>query len=191
MTSALLPEPVRWRPNGGASRFRMSCDPSTGRLLAVLAAAVPVPVDGERLWREDRITALLSSAPDELPGTLFIQARPATRSLLPRFHHIVLLSAPPEIWPNGWPRAPLTPTGKRPPSSPRRSSTSRQWNRCYGPAPRSKWSPRFPSRGSPTSSSTTSGRGCAVVCVALMYLTLRRVILGSVTQTRMPDGSWC
>lgn len=30
-------------------------------------------VDGERLWREDRISALLSSAPDELAGVLFIQ----------------------------------------------------------------------------------------------------------------------
>ena len=55
-------------------------------------------VDGERLWREDRISALLSSAPDELPGVLFVQG--TTRNQVrfyPRFHHIVLLSAPPEI----------------------------------------------------------------------------------------------
>jgi hypothetical protein len=30
-------------------------------------------IDGERLWRADRISALLSSAPDELPGVLFVQ----------------------------------------------------------------------------------------------------------------------
>jgi hypothetical protein len=29
-------------------------------------------IDGESLWREDRISALLSSAPDELPGVLFV-----------------------------------------------------------------------------------------------------------------------
>jgi hypothetical protein len=30
-------------------------------------------IDGERVWREDRMNALLSSAPDELPGVPFIQ----------------------------------------------------------------------------------------------------------------------
>ena len=29
-------------------------------------------VDGERRWREDRISALLDGAPDELPGALFV-----------------------------------------------------------------------------------------------------------------------
>ena len=55
-------------------------------------------VDGERLWREDRISALLSSAHDELPGVLFVQGTTRNQALFyPRFDHIVLLSAPPEI----------------------------------------------------------------------------------------------
>ena len=55
-------------------------------------------VDGESLWREDRIDALLNSAPDELPGALFVQGTTRNQVLFyPRFDHIVLLSAPPEI----------------------------------------------------------------------------------------------
>jgi shikimate kinase len=55
-------------------------------------------IDGEILWREDRISALLSSAPDELPGALFVQGTTRNQVLFyPRFHHIVLLSAPPEV----------------------------------------------------------------------------------------------
>ena len=55
-------------------------------------------VGGERLWREDRISALLSSAPDELPGALFVQGTTRNQVLFyPRFHHIVLLSAPPGV----------------------------------------------------------------------------------------------
>ena len=55
-------------------------------------------VDGERLWREDRISMLLSSAPDDPPGVLFVQGTTRNQTLFyPRFHHIVLLSAPPEI----------------------------------------------------------------------------------------------
>lgn len=55
-------------------------------------------IDGELLWREDRISALLSSAPDELPGVLFVQGTTRNQVLFyPRFHRIVLLSAPPEI----------------------------------------------------------------------------------------------
>jgi adenylate kinase family enzyme len=55
-------------------------------------------VDGERLWREDWISALLDSAPDELPGILFVQGTTRNQALFyPRFDHIVLLSAPPEI----------------------------------------------------------------------------------------------
>jgi predicted O-methyltransferase YrrM len=42
MTGALLPEPVRLATERAErARFSMSCDPGTGRLLAVLAAAVP------------------------------------------------------------------------------------------------------------------------------------------------------
>jgi adenylate kinase family enzyme len=55
-------------------------------------------VDGESLWREDRISALLSSAPDELPGVLFVQGTTRNQGLFyPRFDHIVLLSAPPAV----------------------------------------------------------------------------------------------
>ena len=55
-------------------------------------------VDGERLWREDQVSALLDSTADEAPGVLFIQG--TTRNQVrfyPRFDHIILLSAPPEI----------------------------------------------------------------------------------------------
>ena len=55
-------------------------------------------VDGERLWREDRIGALLDSAPDEQPGLLFVVGTSRNQRLFyPRFDHVVLLSAPPEI----------------------------------------------------------------------------------------------
>jgi hypothetical protein len=55
-------------------------------------------IDGEILWREDRVSMLLSSAPDELPGVLFVQGTTRNQVLFyPRFYHIVLLSAPPEI----------------------------------------------------------------------------------------------
>ena len=55
-------------------------------------------IDGESLWREDRIGALLSSAPDELAGVLFVQGTTRNQVLFyPRFDHIVLLSAPPEV----------------------------------------------------------------------------------------------
>jgi adenylate kinase family enzyme len=55
-------------------------------------------VSGERLWREDRINALLSSAPDELPGVLFVQGTTRNQVLFYlRFDHIVLLSAPAEV----------------------------------------------------------------------------------------------
>lgn len=52
-------------------------------------------VDGERLWREDRISALLASAPAQLPGVLFVQGTTRNQGLFyPHFTHIVLLSAP-------------------------------------------------------------------------------------------------
>jgi shikimate kinase len=55
-------------------------------------------VDGERLWREDRINALLSTAADELPGVLFVQGTTRNQVLFyPRFSHIVLLSAPARV----------------------------------------------------------------------------------------------
>jgi shikimate kinase len=55
-------------------------------------------VSGECLWREDRIDALLSSAPDEVPGVLFVQGTTRNQVLFyPRFDNIVLLSAPAEV----------------------------------------------------------------------------------------------
>lgn len=94
-------------------------------------------IDGERLWREDRVSTLLSSAPDDLPGVLFVQGTTRFCSTLASTtsccsaHRL-------RPWPHGWPREPPTLTGKIPPSLPRRSSTSKQWNRCSGPQPRSK-----------------------------------------------------
>jgi hypothetical protein len=50
---------------------------------------------GERLWREERIAALLASAPDTAPGVLFAAGTTRNQRLFyPCFHHIVLLSAP-------------------------------------------------------------------------------------------------
>lgn len=55
-------------------------------------------VDGERLWREDRISALLAGEPDAFPGVLFVQGTTRNQVLFyPRFNHIVLLSAPAEV----------------------------------------------------------------------------------------------
>jgi dephospho-CoA kinase len=52
-------------------------------------------VDGEQLWREDRIDALLS---EELDGTLFVQGTTRNQvDFYPRFDHIVLLSAPADV----------------------------------------------------------------------------------------------
>ena len=52
-------------------------------------------VDGESLWREDRIGALLASAPDAAPGVLFVQGTTRNQGrFYPCFDHIVLLSAP-------------------------------------------------------------------------------------------------
>ncbi|MBV9844729.1 MAG: AAA family ATPase [Kutzneria sp.] len=55
-------------------------------------------VDGERLWREDRIGALLSGDSAASRSVLFIQGTARNQVLFyPRFDHIVLLSAPAEI----------------------------------------------------------------------------------------------
>ena len=49
-------------------------------------------IDGEMLWREDRIDALLSQEHD---GPLFVQGTTRNQvQFYPRFNHIVLLSAP-------------------------------------------------------------------------------------------------
>jgi dephospho-CoA kinase len=50
-------------------------------------------VDGERLWREDRIVALLAE-----DGPLFVQGTTRNQVVFyPLFDHIVLLSAPSEV----------------------------------------------------------------------------------------------
>jgi hypothetical protein len=55
-------------------------------------------IDGERLWREDQISALLSSDLEDTPGVLFVQGTTRNQALFyPRFDHIVLLSAPAEV----------------------------------------------------------------------------------------------
>ncbi|MFB7719185.1 AAA family ATPase [Nocardia sp. NPDC056100] len=52
-------------------------------------------VDGERLWREDRIDALLSR---DDARVLFVQGTTRNQTVFyPRFDHIVLLSAPAEV----------------------------------------------------------------------------------------------
>ena len=72
-------------------------------------------IDGESLWREDRISALLSSAPDELPGVLFVQGTTRNQVVFyPRFGHIVLLSAPPEVLAERLATRPIHPYGKAP-----------------------------------------------------------------------------
>lgn len=55
-------------------------------------------VDGERLWREDQISALLASAPASTPGVLFVQGTTRNQGrFYASFDHVVLLSAPAEI----------------------------------------------------------------------------------------------
>jgi GTPase SAR1 family protein len=88
-------------------------------------------IDGERLWREDRISTLLSSAPDELPGVLFVQGTTRNQLLFYPASTTSCRSAHrPRSWQGGWPREPPTPTGNTRPSWQRRCSTSKRWNRC-------------------------------------------------------------
>ncbi len=55
-------------------------------------------IDGERLWREDRISALVSAEPDDATGVLFVQGTTSNQVVFyPRFHRIVLLSAPAHV----------------------------------------------------------------------------------------------
>jgi hypothetical protein len=52
-------------------------------------------VDGEQLWREDRIAALLA---DDSSDPLFVQGTTRNQvAFYPHFDHIVLLSAPAEV----------------------------------------------------------------------------------------------
>ena len=55
-------------------------------------------VDGERLWRADRIEALLRSAPTNSADVLFVQGTTRNQgAFYPWFEHIVLLSAPAQV----------------------------------------------------------------------------------------------
>jgi adenylate kinase family enzyme len=55
-------------------------------------------VEDERLWREDRIDALLSDDSRGDRGVLFVQGTTRNQTLFyPRFDYIVLLSAPAEV----------------------------------------------------------------------------------------------
>jgi dephospho-CoA kinase len=52
-------------------------------------------VEGEWLWREDRIAALLD---EDAPGPLFVQGTTRNQAVFyPLFDHIVLLSAPADV----------------------------------------------------------------------------------------------
>ncbi len=54
-------------------------------------------VDGESLWRADRIDALLATAPDN-GDLLFIQGTTRNQvDFYPHFDHIILLSAPADV----------------------------------------------------------------------------------------------
>lgn len=55
-------------------------------------------VDGERLWREDRITALLSDETQAHRRVLFVQGTTRNQvGFYSRFNDVVLLSAPVEV----------------------------------------------------------------------------------------------
>ena len=58
-------------------------------------------VDGESLWREDRISALLSSVPDDLPGVLFVQGTTRNQvSSIPASTTSCCSARRPRSWPN-------------------------------------------------------------------------------------------
>lgn len=72
-------------------------------------------IDGELLWREDRVAALLASAPDDAPGVLFVQGTTRNQVVFyPRFEHIILLSAPAEVLVERLTTRTTNPYGKRP-----------------------------------------------------------------------------
>ena len=72
-------------------------------------------VDGERLWRTDRIEALLRTTPADSGQVLFVQGN--TRNLgtfYPSFEHVVLLSAPVEVLIDRLTNRTMNPYGKDP-----------------------------------------------------------------------------
>ncbi|HEX2287090.1 MAG TPA: AAA family ATPase [Mycobacterium sp.] len=69
-------------------------------------------VDGERLWREDRIDALLDGHHE---GPLFVQGTTRNQVVFyPRFDHIVLLSAPADVLAERLTTRTSNPNGKDP-----------------------------------------------------------------------------
>jgi dephospho-CoA kinase len=73
-----------------ASRGYVTVDTDYGDFLEV--------VDGERLWRRERIEAVLRDASAGEAGVLFVQGTVRNQGLFyPWFDHIVLLSAPVEV----------------------------------------------------------------------------------------------
>jgi shikimate kinase len=72
-------------------------------------------VDGERLWREEKVSALLASAAGDAPGVLFVQGTTRNQGrFYSSFDHIVLLSAPPEIMAERLATRSTNPYGKDP-----------------------------------------------------------------------------
>src|SRR6516164_6957430 len=58
-------------------------------------AGSPVEAGRDWVWRADRVDALLAAGAD---GTLFVSGCAANMGpFLPRFDHVILLSAPPEV----------------------------------------------------------------------------------------------
>ena len=69
-------------------------------------------VDGEQLWREDRIVALLA---EDGSGPLFVQGTTRNQVVFyPRFDHIVLLSAPADVLVERLTKRTTNPYGKDP-----------------------------------------------------------------------------
>lgn len=94
-------------------------------------------VGGERLWREPRIHALLASAPDDLPGVLFVQGTTRNQAVFyPRFDRIVLLSAPAEVLVSRLASRTTNPYGKTRPRLRKRLDTSGPSSHCSGRRPR-------------------------------------------------------
>jgi len=55
-------------------------------------------VDGERLWRPERVEELLNDVPTDAADVLFVQGTTRNQgAFYPMFDHVVLLSAPVEV----------------------------------------------------------------------------------------------
>jgi dephospho-CoA kinase len=104
-------------------------------------------VDGEQLWREDRIAALLAD-----DGPLFVQGTTRNQVVFyPLFDHIVLLSAPADVLVERLTTRTTNPYGKDPAEVAETLDYLETVEPYCGRPPPSRWSPRCPSRRSPTS----------------------------------------